>query len=120
MDLPSGDQAGSRSATTAELVILRMSPFSAGTVKISPCASKTARAPVGDICGVLDLLLDLLKARPDLRHVAVCRDANPLGLAGMQLIEINGAELLVDDGARSRRGVFDVEPLVLDELPHLL
>jgi hypothetical protein len=49
MDLPSGDHAGSRSATAGLLVMLRMSPLSVGTVKISPQASKTARAPVGDI-----------------------------------------------------------------------
>ena len=38
----------------------------------------------------------------------------------MQVVEINGAELLVDDGARPRRGVLDVESLVVDELLHLL
>ena len=49
MRLPSGDQAGSRSATAGLLVRLRMSPFSAGTVTISPWISKTARAPVGEM-----------------------------------------------------------------------
>src|SRR5580704_966649 len=49
MDFPSGDQAGERSATAGELVRLRASPFSAGTVMMSPCASNTARAPVGEI-----------------------------------------------------------------------
>ena len=34
--MPSGDHAGSRSADPLELVKLRTSPFSAGTVKISP------------------------------------------------------------------------------------
>ena len=34
------------------LVRLRASPFSAGTVKMSPWASKTARAPVGEMIGV--------------------------------------------------------------------
>src|SRR5258705_7253351 len=48
MDLPSGLQAGSRSALPDALVRLRASPFSAGTVKISPRASTAARLPVGD------------------------------------------------------------------------
>jgi DNA-directed RNA polymerase subunit beta' len=48
MDFPSGDHAGSRSATAVVLVRFRTSPFSAGTVRISPRASKTARTPVGE------------------------------------------------------------------------
>ena len=48
MDFPSGDQAGLRSWTPGVIVRLRGSPFSAGTVTISPRNSKTARAPVGD------------------------------------------------------------------------
>src|SRR5581483_1346503 len=48
MNLPSGLQAGSRSAEPDELEMLRTSPFSAGIVKISPRASTTARFPVGD------------------------------------------------------------------------
>src|SRR5215208_4229087 len=47
-NLPSGDQAGSRSAELLEFVRLRTSPFSAGIVKISPRASTTTRLPVGD------------------------------------------------------------------------
>src|SRR5215468_2304794 len=47
--LPSGDQDGLRSITPVVLVRLRGSPFSAGTVMISPRASKTARAPVGEM-----------------------------------------------------------------------
>ena len=49
MDFPSGDQAGSRSTTSVVFVKLRMSPFSAGTVRISPRTPKTARAPVGEM-----------------------------------------------------------------------
>ena len=40
--------AGSRSAEPGVLVRLRVSPFSAGRVKMSPCASTTTRTPVGD------------------------------------------------------------------------
>ena len=47
--LPSGDQVGVRSMMPGVSVILRMSPFSAGAVRISPCASKTARTPVGEM-----------------------------------------------------------------------
>src|SRR5437764_15331661 len=46
--LPSGDQAGSRSADPLECVKLRTSPLSAGIVKISPRASTATRLPVGD------------------------------------------------------------------------
>ncbi|MCG3163346.1 MAG: hypothetical protein JMDDDDMK_04740 [Acidobacteria bacterium] len=49
MNFPSGDHAGSRSADPLELLRLRMSPFSAGMVKISPRASTTTRLPVGEI-----------------------------------------------------------------------
>ena len=45
---PSGDHAGDRSCAAAVLVRLRGSPFSAGTVTISPRNSNAARAPVGD------------------------------------------------------------------------
>src|SRR5437879_4406939 len=46
--VPSGDHAGLRSFAPGVLVRLRISPFSAGTVRISPRASNTARVPVGD------------------------------------------------------------------------
>src|SRR5712692_1620449 len=48
MYLPSGDHAGSRSATPDVFVRLRISPFFAGTVKTSPRASNRARLPLGD------------------------------------------------------------------------
>src|SRR5262245_37617516 len=48
MYLPSGDQAGSRSAEPLEWLRLRTSPFSAGTVKISPRDSIATRLPVGE------------------------------------------------------------------------
>src|SRR5713226_6992222 len=46
--LPSGDQAGSRSADPLECVRFLTSPFSAGIVKISPRDSTTTRLPVGE------------------------------------------------------------------------
>src|SRR5204863_8888133 len=45
---PAVDHAGSRSADVLLFVRSRASPFSAGTVKISPRASMAARLPVGD------------------------------------------------------------------------
>src|SRR5262245_2956473 len=45
---PSGDHAGSCSADPLELDRLRMSPLSAGIVKISPRASTATRLPVGE------------------------------------------------------------------------
>jgi hypothetical protein len=36
IELPSGDHAGDRSITPGVLVMLRMSPLSAGAVRISP------------------------------------------------------------------------------------
>src|SRR5436190_21045118 len=48
MVLPSGDHDGDRSIVFGVLVITRASPFSAGTVTISPRASKSARVAVGD------------------------------------------------------------------------
>src|SRR5438874_1174156 len=49
---PSGDHAGSRSATPGERVTLRVSPLEAGTVKMSPRASNATRTPVGDRAAV--------------------------------------------------------------------
>ena len=50
---PSGDHAGSRSADPLEWLRSRTSPFSAGTVKISPRASTATRLPVGEIARLL-------------------------------------------------------------------
>src|SRR5260370_784346 len=48
MVFPSGDHAGERSMILGVFVITRTSPFSAGTVMISPRAANTARAAFGD------------------------------------------------------------------------
>ena len=48
MRVPSGDQAGARSALPELRVRLRASPFSTGTVKISPRASRATLFPVGE------------------------------------------------------------------------
>src|SRR4029079_7426671 len=51
--LPSGDQAGWGSAEPLEFVMLRVSPFAAGTVKISPRASTSTRLPVAEMPSVV-------------------------------------------------------------------
>src|SRR5262245_50753773 len=51
--LPSGDHEGSRSRDPGECVRLRASPCSAGTVKMSPRASRTARFADGDRSALL-------------------------------------------------------------------
>src|SRR6476620_5074797 len=48
ISLPSGDHKGRRSAIPELRVRLRGSPFSTGTVKMSPLASNKIRLPVGD------------------------------------------------------------------------
>ena len=49
IDLPSGDHAGERSFAAGDCVRFRSSPYSAGTVTISPRYSNAARAPAGEI-----------------------------------------------------------------------
>ena len=46
---PSGDQVPAPSRTPEEWVRLRISPFSAGTEKISPRAVRRARLPLGEM-----------------------------------------------------------------------
>ena len=110
IDLPSGDQAGSRSAAPGELVRLRTSPFLAGTVRISPRASKTARTPVGDrpaFCSCLPTLTNCGRSR---RQVGVDANVHALARFGLQIEQVDGAELLVDDAVGAGRSGLEVEP----------
>ena len=69
---------GERSFTPGDSVRLRGSPFSAGTVTISPRYSNTARAPRGRNVGVADVLgraLDV--SRPRVGQVAGHADLQP-------------------------------------------
>ena len=61
MRVPSGDHAGERSWIPLVCVKFRTSPFSAGTVTMSPRKSKTARAPDGDSDAVLIHFVPLTK-----------------------------------------------------------
>ena len=61
-----------------ELVRLRISPFSAGTVRISPRAPNTARKPVGEM-SELEILFATFKKRvrkcgssPEMRISTLC------------------------------------------------
>src|SRR5215813_7028215 len=88
MDLPSGDQAGSRSATVVLCVKLRTSPFSPGTVRISP------------------------------RRRQIARDLNVhFGrLAARRVKDVDSAKLFVDKRVRPSGKRFEVQPLVFDQL----
>ena len=95
------------------LVRLRISPFSAGTVMISPCASKTARTPVGEMRPFRDFPLDVLKARPHLTHVGIDLDGHRPALSAGQVVKLDLPELLVDDPARTGAGRANAVPLFL-------
>src|SRR6185503_4101599 len=57
---PSGDHTGPRSCAPGLWVRLRKSPFSAGTVKISPRASNATRIPVGESVALRIMLATFL------------------------------------------------------------
>ena len=87
--------------------MLRMSPFSPGTVRISPCASKTARTPVGEIAELLICFATFSKCgRTSTRSAAMWTFTGVFAMA-RKVVKMQRAELLVDDRARSRIGRFD-------------
>ena len=104
MVLPSGLHEGSRSAVPGVLVRLRVSPFSAGTVKISPWASKTARAPVGERAAFLNLVgSNRGEVRLKVRQFAVNLDGEGVvGVVVGGIDQMNRAELLIDQPAGAR------------------
>ena len=106
---PSGDHTGSRSITVVLLVRLRGSPLSAGTVRISPRASNTARSPVRRDIGIPQPLGDIHIMRPHLGQIARQRHRHRLGLPGFQVVQVQLAELLVDDRPRPGRSRFEVQ-----------
>ena len=120
MDLPSGDHAGVRSITPGVLVRLRTSPFSAGTVSTSPCASNTARTPVGEMRGVAQFARHVLEARPHFVEVGGDLDVDGVFLAAGDVVDVHLPELLVDDAARSGAGRHDVLAGVPYQLGDLL
>ena len=113
MVLPSGLHDGLRSAAPEVLVRLRVSPFSAGTVKISPCASNAARAPVGEKVDIPDLVgPDRGQMRLKVGQLAVNLDGEGLVGVGRRVDQVNGAKLLVDQAAGAGLNGLEVVALV--------
>src|SRR2546428_8864347 len=84
MVLPSGDHDGERSITFGVFVMMRASPFSAGTVTISPRASKRARVAFGDTWALVSRLLTFtMRARTSGRSPGM-RNGTGLGRPGLQ------------------------------------
>ena len=101
--MPSGDQAGERSCAPGVLVRLRASPFSAGTVTISPRNSNAARAPDGDSDAFRIQLAPLTKrARVSRRSDGTDSVIFCVGLAA-RIEHVQIAGLLVDDLPAARR-----------------
>src|SRR5262249_59795127 len=72
------------------------------------------------IRGGRDAISDLLEFWAQREHVAVDRDVDRFGLARLQVVDFERAELLVNDSVRARRGRFDVQAVVLNQLRDLL
>src|SRR5262249_59664970 len=70
--------------------------------------------------GGRDASSDLLVFRAQREHVAVDRDIDLTALARLQVVDVERAELLVNDSVRARRGRLDVEVVVLYQLRDLL
>ena len=109
MYLPSGDQAGSRSADPLEWLRLRTSPFSAGIVKISPRASATIA-----LAGRRQARFVMRAVTSSHRGIIhgkspVGRDVDDASLAGLWIELVDVAGLLEDDGAGARVDRLDVE-----------
>ena len=115
--LPSGDHAGAARAPPVVLVRLRGSPFSAGTVTISPRNSNAARAPDGDrstIARSSGPSRSAAAVRPDRRRRRCFRRVLCLDL---QVEQVQVARLLVDDAIAGRDGgVQHGEVVVLRQL----
>src|SRR5262249_38080997 len=70
--------------------------------------------------GLADLLGDLDKVRPNGGEVAGHTNVQRLRLAAVEIKQVQGAELFVDDGTGAGRGRLDVQTPVFDELAHFL
>src|SRR5215469_12779189 len=113
IDFPSGDHAGSRSTTSVVLVKLRMSPFSAGAVKISPPhAEHRAGACRRDLRGANSLRLDFQEVRADFCEVGYRPNVQRAVVSGLQVQQMQRSELLVDNGISRCGGGLDIESIV--------
>ncbi len=82
--------------------MLRGSPFSAGTVTISPRNSKTARAPVGETAASRSQLAAPGVALAELGEVGGDADREAPVVVFPDVIEMEDARLLEDDPAARR------------------
>jgi hypothetical protein len=112
MVLPSGSRRGRARPRREVLVRLRVSPFSPGTVKISPCASKTARAPVGERLAFW--ISSGVRWRGAARGLAARRESGwrRCGRSGGGVDEMNGAELFIDEAAGAGLHGLQIEPVL--------
>src|SRR6185437_4836638 len=108
---PSGEAAGSRSATDGDWVRLRISPLSAGAERISPRVSNSTRLPDGVIAACDRIGLQRLEMGPQLRQIGVDRDGHVAQLAGRRVEQLQLAEMVDDDPAGPGRSRLHVEPL---------
>ncbi len=96
-------------------MILRMSPLSVGTVKISPQASNKARAPVGERAEILNAFgFNLGEVRPHRLKVAGNMDFDVCRLMSIQVEKLDGAELLDHDRVRTRRRGLEIEAVAVE------
>jgi hypothetical protein len=96
MSRPSGDHTGLRSCAPDDCVRLRGWPFSAGTVKISPRASKAARTRRGER-RVANHARNFLELRASPRQISGHFDIEFLRLTRFRIDEIDVAGLFVND-----------------------
>ena len=110
MLLPSGDHCGSRSITPGVWVRLRGSPFSAGTLMISPRAANTARSTVRRDRRRPEALPHVDETGAKFREIALDANRNGFRLTGLQIVQRNSAELLINDCIGSERPDFRSSP----------
>src|SRR6204780_2603588 len=110
---PSGDQAGSRSITPGVLVISRVLLSFAGTVRMSPCASKTARTPVGEMPELWISRFGRRNTRAHIRQVRAHVHADLVCFAARRVVEKEFAETVVNDSARSSAGRTNIRAAIL-------
>ena len=114
IDLPSGDHAGSRSATAGLFVRLR--PRQGPDRGHHPRASAGRRhAKILDTLGI-----DLGEVRTDRGEIALYADVDVMRLVTLQVVKLDGTELLDHNRVRSGRRGFEIESVALKRLSHLL
>jgi hypothetical protein len=111
IDLPSGLQAGVRSAAPLVRVRLRGEPFLAGAVQTSPRASTTARLPVGEMAHEVMYFAASTGLRTQARARAGDRDDDGARFRGREVEQDELRAVLEDDLAGALRPGADRGPL---------